>query len=177
MKQIEQLAIALAEYISDNDEAIDGYNRTPSSTEYRNGFEWCAPVYLSMYNSTGTGEPWQDRLIERLEQAQADEWARQYPQRNGLIFCAYDESGEHALEAQEWLDAALEDEAIYCAFEIFADGDNITIRAGFTDEINRPIATEFIESISAPEFLAMDDAAMQSLIERIADAIYMGPVS
>lgn len=171
-KTIQQLAIALAEYISDNDEAIDGYNRDPSPMESRNGFEWCAPAYLSLYNSTGTGTPWQDRIIERLEQAQADEWERQYPQRKGLMFCAYDESGEYTLEAQEWLDAALDDEAIYCGFEIFADGDDITIRAGFTDEINRPLAMEFNESIGVPEFLAMNDAALEALIARIADAIY-----
>lgn len=171
-QSMEQFASALTEYIGDNDEAIDSYGRAPEPMEYRNGFEYTAPAYLNFYSSTGTGAPWQDRIIERLEQAQADKWAQQFPDRADLFTVAALDESPLQSEAHEWLDAALEGEAIYISFEIFSDDDDVTIRASFTDEINAPLATQFDESMTSAEFLAMDDDASTALIERIADAIY-----
>lgn len=172
--KMEQFAIALAEQLDSNDEAIDGYNRPPSELTDSNGYEFTAPAYLSFYSSTGTGTAWQDSLIESHEQAQAGEWARQYPDRADLFTVAQLDDSPLQNEAHEWLDAALENEAIYCSFEIWRDCDDVRIRAGFSDEINRPCsaAAQYESSTPCGEFLAMDDAALQFLIDMIETAIY-----
>lgn len=170
--KMQQVAHALSERITSSDEAIDGYNRVPNAMEYSDGFEWVAPASLSYYSSTGTGAPWQDRLIEEHEKAQAEEWAKQYPTRANLFETAQDDNSRWQNEAQEWIDAALHDEFIYCAFSIFRDDDELTLTAGFTDEVNRALASEFKETIDAAEFASMDDQAIQALIERVTDTIY-----
>jgi hypothetical protein len=162
---------ALAEMIGDGDEAVDSYNRKPSEQDHRDGFEYCAPAYLSFYSSTGTGNAWQDKLIERHEEAQAAEWATQHPDRPSLFDVAADDDSSLQSEAHEWLDAALQGEAIYLSLEIESTDGDVIIRAEFTDEINAPY-TSYVVTLDADEFMVMDDARLDKLLTEMADKVY-----
>ncbi|WOE76357.1 hypothetical protein [Alterisphingorhabdus coralli] len=114
-----------------------------------------------------------DKLIDGHLASQAAEWARQYPQRQPLPDCAMgDEDDEFTQEAQEWEDAALDDEAIYATIDIYHSQGTVTIEASFTDEINTLVSAEYHRDIEAQEFAAMTDKALDSLIEEVAEAPY-----
>lgn len=172
--KLAQFIAAVAELACDDDEAVDGRGRTPDKLDYQDGFTWSAPAWLSFYSSTGTGTPWQDKLIDRLINSQAQEWAEQYPNRAGMldILSADDDEGEFRSEAEEWETAALADEAIYLRFEMHRDSGDIVIRACFCDEINAPYGDEFEERIDEAEFMAMDSDALETLGKRVAEAPY-----
>lgn len=161
----------LAQIIGDSDEAIDSHKREASPMEYSDGFEYTAPAYLSYYSSTGTGVSWQDALIERLEKAQAGYWADEHPDRPDLFDEARADESSLQAEAQEWLDAALEGECIYLQLEIQKNESDITIRAEFSDEINRPY-TSHVVTIPIDEFMAMDDEALEKLLDGITAKVY-----
>lgn len=174
-EKLRMFVAAVAEKACDDDEAIDGRGREPDKLDYQDGFTWSAPAWLSFYSSTGTGTPWQDKLIERLIDSQAREWAEQYPNRAGMldILSADDDGeGEFRSEAEEWETAALEDEAIYIRFEAHRESGDIVIRACFCDEINAPYGKEFEERIDEAEFMAMDSDALEALGNRVAEAPY-----
>lgn len=174
---IRHKAIALAnaaiEQFGMNDEALDTYGRNAEIDSYGD-VTWCAPAWLSYYSSTGRGTDWQDKLIERCEESQADEWARQYPNRKGLLQCAYDGDSRYESEAQEWLDAALGDEAIYLSFEIRMTDSDVIITSGFGDDINAPLAQQFKRTIGRDEFLLMPDDELSALINEIETVVYTG---
>ena len=171
--KMEAVLYAMSEYARDGDEALDAYNRDVSPMHYGVGFEWCAPASLSFYRSTGTGAPFHDQRIERCEQAQADEWARQYPSRAGLFDCHADEDGEFRQEAEEWIDAATDEEFVYLTLEIeLRDGD-VIVRASFGDEINAPVgAIWFEERIAQDDFMRLDTDELEALIQRAVDIAY-----
>lgn len=168
---------ALAEMIRDNDEALDAHEREPERLEFRDGWEFSAPAYLSFYWSTGTGTPWQDRLIDKLMDSQEAEWAAQYPARAPLRdILALDEDSEFRSEAEEWELAALQDEAIYIRIEAFRDHGDIKFRSCFTDEINAPYGEELEIIVPEEEFLSLDGDGLESLANRIAEAPYLAVV-
>lgn len=168
-------ALALAneaiEQFGTNDEALDTYQRNAEIDSYGD-VTWTAPAWLSYYSSTGTGCSWQDVLIERCEQMQADEYARQYPDRASLFDIASNDESPLQSDAHEWLDAALQDEAIYLSFEIHITDSAVEIRAGFGDEINRPLALQYESSLTHEEFLLMSDSDSAALINAIETAVY-----
>jgi hypothetical protein len=169
---------AVAELICDNDEAIDGHGRTPDELEFRDGFEFTAPAYLNFYWSTGTGTPFQDKLIERLIDSQAEEWARQFPNRAPMLdILSGDDDGEFRSEAEEWEQAALQDEAIYIRVEAFRDHGDIKFRSCFTNEINAPLEEELEIVMAESEFLALDSDGLESLGNRIAEAPYLNVIA
>jgi hypothetical protein len=170
--KMEAVIEAMKELASDGDEALDAYNRDVDLHDRRNRVEWTCPTWLSYYSSTGTGAPFQDRLIEKHEATQAAHWKEYFPARADLFTCAADE-GEHQEEAHEWLDAALDDEAIYLQLEAERRDGDVIIRAGFSDEINRPVGGKwFEERIDQDDFLTLDDATLETLIHRAIDTAY-----
>lgn len=170
--KMEAVLYAMKELASDNDEALDAYNREVDLYDRRNRMEWTCPAWLSFYSSTGTGAPFQDRLIEKHEQAQADYWKEHFPARADLFTCAADEN-EHQEEAHEWLDAALDDEAIYLQLEAERRDGDVIIRAGFSDEINRPVGGQWFERrIDESDFLKLEGAELESLINEAIDTAY-----
>lgn len=164
---------AMRELASDGDEALDSYNREIEPLHYGKGFQWCAPAWLRFYSSTGTGAPFQDKLIERSEQLQADEWKRQFPGRADLFTCASEEN-EHQEEAHEWLDAALHDEAVFLNLEIeLRDGD-VIIRSNFSSEYNTPVGGKYFERrIDQDEFLTLAGDDLELLVRLAIDTAYL----
>lgn len=171
--KMEAVIESMKELASDGDEALDAYNRPVDLHDARNRVVWTAPAWLRFYSSTGTGAPFQDRLIEKHEEAQAGYWKEHFPARADLFTCASDDEGEHQEEAHEWLDAALEDEAIYLNLEAERRDGDVIIRAGFGDEINRPVGGKwFEERIDEDDFLKLDGQALESLVTRAIDTAY-----
>lgn len=162
----------VAEMIRDNDEAVDGYGREPDELEYRNGFEFVAPAYLNYYWSTGTGTPLHDTLIQRQIDLQEAEWARQYPNRKAIGDILSGDDEEFRSEAEEWEEAALQDEAIYIRVEAFRDSGDIKFRACFMDEINAPYGKEFERDITESDFLALNGDGLEALAKELAEAPY-----
>ena len=171
--KMEAVLDAMRELASDGDEALDAYNRPIAPMHYGTGFEWCAPAPLGFYGSTGTGTLFIDKLIERCEQSQADEWARQYPSRVGLFECYGEGGGEFYQEAEEWIDAATDEQWIYLSLEIeLRDGD-VIIRAALGDEINRPVGGKwFEERIDQDDFLKLGGKDLESLVTRAINTAY-----
>lgn len=160
---------SIIEQVTDDDEALE--KRNPAALDFEDGFTVSMPAGLSYYWSTGTGTPLQDRCIQRCIDAQAAEWALQFPQRAPMEDCASNE-GEHSEEAQEWETAALEDETIWLRVEIVRTAGDIALKACFTDEINAPIEFEWRESISEEDFLGLDGQGLDDLVSLIAEAPY-----
>lgn len=170
--KLKAFVTTIGEYIGDNDEAVDARDRDADKLSYGKGFEWCASAWLSYYNSTGTGTPLHDKLCERLFDAQAAEWARQYPNRASLGDILSGDSDEFRDEAEEWETAAYQDEAIFIRVEATrADGD-IKFRSCFMNEISVPYGDEFEVEMAESEFMALDSEGLESLGKRLAEAPY-----
>lgn len=165
-----QLAIEAA---ASDDESIDG-DRDAELLEFQRGAEVCSPAYLSGYDSRGDAPPTLQKLIDRCYEAQAAEWANQYPDRPGL-FEAYDE-GDRASdirnEAEDWLNAALDDEWAYLQIEVTYDETTVKWESRFTNEINAPLGHIGKGEIDRDEFEALDDDCLERLAEKIAEAAY-----
>lgn len=175
MAKMRAVVEAMAELAGDNDEALDTHGREAEINSAMELVEWIAPAWLSFYSSSGTGVPFQDRLIERHEEAQAAEWARQYPSRASLFACAADDGGEHQEEAHEWLDAALQEEAIFLALGAHLHKGMVEIRAAFTDEINAPVGGKrFERKITQEDFLALEGDELEALVVEAIDTAYSG---
>jgi hypothetical protein len=172
--KMQALIAAIGESMRDNDEALE--ERAPESLEYQDGFTLVMPAALSFYQSTGTGTPMLDSLAERHLDAQAAEWARQYPQRAPLPDCASDE-GEHSDEAQEWETAALEGETVWMRVEIVRKVGDVQFMACFTDEVNAPHGPEYRETMDESAFLALDGPELESLAARIAESPYLSIIA
>ena len=166
------LAIEMA---ADDDESID--KREASKMEYQRGSEVVGVAWLSGYDSRGDAPPCLQKVIDSLYDAQAAEWARQYPER-GSLFDAYESEDESIVnEAEEWLSAALEGEAAFLQIEITFDqgnfdNDSIQWWAAFTNEINNPLGPCGRGEMDAETFLALDDDAMEKLAKEIAESAY-----
>jgi len=161
--------IAVVESMTDNDEALD--RREPEKLEHQDGFTVSMYAALSFYSSTGTGTPMLDALISRAEDAQASEWARQFPDRPPL----YDMDQP---EAEEWRDAALEGEDVWARVEITREsGGDILFASCFTDEVNAPHGVEYRERMAESAFMNLDGDALESLAQRIAEGPYLTPVA
>jgi hypothetical protein len=173
-EKMRLVMVALVENIGDNDEALDVRERELDKLEYQDGFEFVAPAHLSFYWSSGTGTPMHDKLIERLIDSQAAEWARQYPHRAGMLdILSGDDEGEFRNDAEEWEQAALQDEAIYIRIEaIRADGD-IKFRSCFMNEVNIPYGDEYEVEIDESAFLALDGDDLEAFANKIAEAPYL----
>lgn len=173
VEKMKLVMFEIADNIRDNDEAVDAYKRDPEPMEYQQGFEFCAPAWLSYYWSTGTGTPMHDKLIEQLQTAAAESWAEQYPDRPSIddIMTGDDES-EFRHEAEDWEQSAFEDEAIYIQVECVRSDGDIKFTASFTNEINYPLAPEFEIEFTDNEFLALDGEALEGWIKQIAEAPY-----
>lgn len=172
--KMELFITALKERLNDNDEAIDGYNRSHTPLDHSTGFEYVAPAWVSFYWSTGTGTAMHDALIQRELDAQAQEWARQYPERPSLANCCADEDSPYSDEAQEWEIAALQDEAIYISatIEWREDADEVRIESYFMDQVNSQLNDGLRVHLTGNEFLTLSDEDCETLIQRLADAPY-----
>ncbi len=167
---------AIVESMTDNDEALDD-KREAEELEYQDGFTFTSPAALSFYSSMGSGTPMIDSLVQRHLDAQGREWASQFPSRASLSDCATDDGGEFQDEAQQWDDAALNDETIYIRVEVINDHGRIKFTACFTDEINAPHGVEYLETIDESAFLALDGDELESLANRVAEAPYLSLVT
>jgi hypothetical protein len=177
-EKMRLLITAIAESIGDNDEAADVRERTPDRLEYQDGFEFVAPCHLGFYWSSGTGTPMIDGLIERLIKSQAEEWAREYPNLLGMEeILTGDDEGEFRSEAEEWEQAAFEDEVIFIRVEIINDHGDIKLRSCFMNEINIPYGEELQVTLDESAFLALDGEELEALATRIAEAPYLDVVT
>jgi hypothetical protein len=172
-EKMRLLMLALIENIGDNDEALDIRDREMDKLEYQDGFEFVVPAYLNYYWSSGTGTPMHDKLIQRLLDSQAEEWARQYPDRLGLAETMMaDEDLPYRDDAEEWENAALTDEVIYLRIEMIrADGD-IKFTACFMNEINIPFGDEYEVEIDESAFLTLEGEELEAFANKIAAAPY-----
>lgn len=173
-EKLRLFVVAIAESLTDNDDALDGRDREPDKLEYQDGFEYAAPAYLNYYWSSGTGTPMHDKLIQRLLDSQAEEWARQYPTRPSLPdIMTDDDESEYRNEAEEWEVAALQDEVIYVRVEAIRKDGDITFRSCFMDEINRPFGDEFETELDESAFLALAGDELEALANKLAEAPYL----
>lgn len=89
------------------------------------------------------------------------------------MYDAYESDDEEIVqEAEEWLNAALSDEAAYLQIEITFDDDSVQWWARFTNEINTPLDDGGRGEMDAETFLALDDDAMEKLAKEIAESAY-----
>lgn len=165
-----QLAIESA---ADNDESLDG-DRDAERLEYQRGAEACRPAHLSGYDTRGDAPQTLQKVIDSCYEAQAAEWAQQYPDRPGL-YEAYDE-GDRASdirnEAEDWLDAALYDEYAFLQIEVTYDDSTVKWESRFTNEYNRNLGHVGQGEIEIEDFEALDEDALEKLAEQIAEAAY-----
>ena len=159
---------AVVEMMADDDEALD--HREPEPLEYQDGFTVSMPAPLSFYSSTGTGTPMLDSLIAKAEEAQAAEWARQYPDRSPLF------DSDHP-DAEGWKDAALDGEDVWARVEMTREGEDILFTSCFTDAVNAPHGVEYRERMAESAFLSLDGADLETLARRIASGPYLTPVA
>lgn len=171
-EKMRLLMAALIENVGDNDEALDVQNRTMDKLEYQDGFEFVAVASLGFYWSSGTGTPMQDKLIERLIDAQAAEWAEQFPDKPGMLDLLAGDDSPDRDEASEWEMAALDDEVIYLRIEFVRDHGDIKFRSCFMNEINIPYGDEYEVELSDAEFLALEGDELEAFANRIAAAPY-----
>lgn len=163
---------AMRELACDGDEALDGHGRVVEAMAYSTGYEWTAPAWLSVYSSTGTGAPFQDKLIERAEKLQAESWAEQFPGRADLFACVSEEN-EHQDEAHEWIDAALHDESISLNLEIESRTCEVIVRANFASDYNTPVGGKYYERrFDHEDFLTLAGGELEALVREAIDTAY-----
>lgn len=163
------------QFAADNDESIDP--REASKLEFQRGATVTGVAWLSGYDSRGDAPPCLQRVIDSCYDAQAAEWARQYPERPPLFDACESEDPEIYADWEKWMDAALDGpdgrgDAAYLQIEITFDDDTVKWTARFTDEINAPLAKGGEGEIEAEAFLALDADALDALAEEIAESAY-----
>lgn len=166
--KLRALIDAVVEAMIDGDEALD--RREPEPLAYEDGFTVSMCASLSFYDSTGTGTPLLDARIARAEDAQAAEWARQYPERAPLF------DSDHP-DAEGWKDVALDGEDVWARVEITRDGGDVVFASCFTDEVNAPIGIEYRERMAEDAFMALDGPELESLAQRVAEGPYLSLIT
>ena len=109
-----KLALAIADGMKSNDEAIYCYGETegiePIESEFRDGFipytsggfEICLPASLYSANSSGRIPAPLQSIIDGWLKDCADDWAREYPEKPSLEDCVCGDDDDLRAEAEEF---------------------------------------------------------------------------